>query len=120
MNPTAVPTFRSLIRFIEKKLPEALKKEEYNTTHVYFYRCGNVWIAIERSAYAICQQYSLTDEVILIDNLETNRSVVMLVVNEQAKEQMPLEVRIPLFPYCQWKNSQLNRSRRIKKEFATT
>jgi len=96
--------FIALVKFVKKELPVALELEENNTTHVYFHRCGNEWVVVERSAYAVCQRYHIKDRLIFINNSETGLFTVLLMVSESMMMQMPLNVKISLFAYCKWKN----------------
>lgn len=51
------------IVFLRDKVPEILKTERDNVRSIHLYRCGNCWMALERSAYLLHEVFHYTGRV---------------------------------------------------------
>lgn len=94
------------VKFLKRRLPEVLEREERNTSRVYLYPCNGSWLAFERSAYAACRQFpSLRRKVIRLRLKADGRIAVLVGLDDWQRSQMPVNVRISDMSFCLWKRS---------------
>lgn len=94
------------VKFLNERFFEVLEREKDNTSHAYFYRCGDYWLAFERSAYVACQQLALPSSEIILLRMAADNSIVPVVwIDDEQKAKMPVNVRIPVRAFNLWKKS---------------